>query len=133
MKKNSVLFLSRDSSWGFNSPVVFENCKGIITTSIRQNLEKCLIDIDKALQKGYYLAGFLSYDAGEVFQKISSHHEYRFPLIWFGLYDSPSPVPSFPAAHYRISRCGFSTSQKTYSQKIKKIKELISIDQIHYL
>ena len=53
--------------------------------------------MEKALADGFYLAGFISYEAGYAFEKLfQNERTYGFPLVCFGAYASPlsSPISS---------------------------------------
>ena len=46
--------------------------------------------MEQALKSGYYLAGFLSYEAGYSFEeKLQDKKSYDFPLIYMGIYEKP--------------------------------------------
>ena len=47
-------------------------------------------DMEEALKKGYYLAGFFSYEAGYCFEdKLRKYNLYDFPLVYLGAYKGP--------------------------------------------
>jgi len=52
------------------------------------------LNLEKYLNKGYYLAGFISYEAGLCFEKAFSYaderiNQVKIPLVWLGVYDKP--------------------------------------------
>jgi para-aminobenzoate synthetase/4-amino-4-deoxychorismate lyase len=125
MENNSVIFIGQDSSWGFDRPVIFRGCTDIITTNKSGGLEACLERIDKAVKAGHYTAGFLSYEAGEIFQGIASESSYDFPLLWFGIYKKPEPVSLQGRNSYDLSFSNYSMTRESYIDNISLIKDYI--------
>jgi len=73
---------------------LFENPSFVIECHKLSELESIFNRMEDALNKGYYLAGFISYEAGYAFENIfSSHQTYDFPLVCFGAYRTPHPLP----------------------------------------
>ena len=71
-------------SYVFMSPVDCIYCYD------KQELIKALSDIEKILQDGYYLAGFVSYEAGLCFERVTDTiNSSNVPLLWFGVYKQP--------------------------------------------
>jgi hypothetical protein len=72
------------------NPLLFKNPVSLIKTSNPSLLKTCFDEMEKALQDGFYLAGFLSYEAGYSFEeRLWQDKEYDFPLVYMGVYDSP--------------------------------------------
>lgn len=68
----------------FQDPEFIISCTN--PSTFIQNFQK----IDDALDKGYYLAGFFSYEAGYYFEeKLRKSKHYDFPLIYLGAYKKP--------------------------------------------
>jgi para-aminobenzoate synthetase/4-amino-4-deoxychorismate lyase len=62
----------------------------VISTCSINKVEDCLTRLNKALDQGYYAAGFLAYEAGEAFEeRLRSRRGSDFPLLWFGVYREP--------------------------------------------
>jgi len=77
--------------WHFHTP------QQILTTSRQDEVISTLAEIEYLTQRqGLYAVGFISYEAAAAFDPaLKTHAPTAFPLIWFGLYDSPSPqLPS---------------------------------------
>jgi len=76
-------------SYIFTSPV---KC---ICCFERQEFIETLLEIEGLLRQGYYLAGFIGYEAGLCLEDIipcgdvATQRLYDFPLLWFGVYESP--------------------------------------------
>jgi len=80
--------------------------------------------MEKALEKGLYLAGFISYEAGYAFERIFQNNKiYDFPLVYFGAYPNPtSPLhPDSPPLHF-VERGLRGEDFSAYLSALKKIK-----------
>ncbi len=70
-------------------PRLFSHPEFIISCFDPSLLAFSFEDMERALSRGYYLAGFLSYEAGYCFEdKLVRHKEHDFPLLYFGAYKS---------------------------------------------
>jgi para-aminobenzoate synthetase/4-amino-4-deoxychorismate lyase len=102
--------------------------------------------IEDFVNKGFYAAGYLSYEAGLFFEeKLIKKKKFNFPLLWFGIYKEPlifnhrtssfggntsllglkrrdSPLKN---QKYKIINPKFSLEQKSYFKCIKRIKSYI--------
>ena len=120
---------------------VFLRPKKIISTSKIDQIEACFAELDQALKKGYYVAGFLSYEAGEAFEeRLKRRQAFNFPLLWFGAYKEPliynhregkfNQKVVLPKKHkqesYIIKNIRPNISQGSYKRAISKIKHLIA-------
>jgi len=90
--------------------------------------------MEAALKKGYFLAGFFSYEAGYAFEKkLFQKDHFNFPLLVFGVY-SPEKVsstpyrPSFFPRKKKISPLNpvFNLDYPKYKEKIDAIRALIA-------
>lgn len=72
-------------------PLLFQNPEFIISCTDPALFAKAFEDIEGALGRGYYLAGFISYEAGYYFEKkLYQDKQYDFPLIYLGAYNKPA-------------------------------------------
>lgn len=76
-------------SYLFTSPVKLIQCFN------KYELVKAFQEMEMSLKNGYYLAGFISYEAGLCLENVFSfvddriRHLNGFPLLWFGVYEKP--------------------------------------------
>ncbi len=72
----------------------FTSPKEIFTTNKISEVENILTEVESIVEKEkVWAAGFLSYEASEAFDKaIKSKPGGNFPLIWFGIYNSPAVI-----------------------------------------
>lgn len=129
-------------------PLHFENPRRIIAGYRLEEVADCFEQMEGALKDGYYLAGFLSYEAGYAFEeKLYQDKSYNFPLVYFGVFTSASggrgrverngwrhelgginanrttPNDSLDAT---IQRTTLNINKPTYFQNIHKIKSHIA-------
>jgi len=75
---------SEDRSLLFSQPQEVISCRQ--TKDMSASLQK----IEHALRDGYYVAGFLAYEAGYAFEKtLAFPCDGAMPLLWFGVYEEP--------------------------------------------
>ncbi len=114
-KENNFVFLenARLDAQNYLS-YLFIRPERIISTSKINQVKDCFIELNRALKKGCYLAGFLSYEAGEAFEeRLKSKQAYDFPLLWFGIYREPLIYN-----HRKGAFAGCSQKNKAFIKKI---------------
>ena len=141
-KENDFVFLesARCDAQNYLSYLFLRPKKTVSTFKIKETKD-CFAELDKALKKGYYVAGFLSYEAGEAFEERLKHREtYDFPLLWFGVYKEPLIYDhrkggfekriALPQNHkqknYLLKNIRPNISKNSYLKAIAKIKDLIA-------
>lgn len=143
-KENNFVFLesAKIDSENFLS-YLFLRPKKVISTFRIDGIENCFNELDRALKKGYYVAGFLSYEAGEAFEeRLRCKEIFDFPLLWFGVYQQPliydhrkakfekqvlGGVNQGNIRHkYLLKNIRANISQGSYLEAIAKIKDLIA-------
>jgi len=98
-------------------PLLFQDPKFIISCSGPSSFIACFKDIENALCQGYYLAGFLSYEAGYYFEeKLLEDKAYDFPLIYLGAYEAPV-------------KCNISPKTKPFQNILKDLSLNITRDK----
>ena len=75
-------------SYIFTSPIEVIQCHD------KHGIIEAFSNVEKYQKDGYYLAGFISYEAGLYFERVFSFADERIgqvkaPLLWFGVYDKP--------------------------------------------
>jgi para-aminobenzoate synthetase/4-amino-4-deoxychorismate lyase len=116
---------------------LFLNPKEIITCIDGDKIKNCFLKLEEFISKGYYAAGFLSYEAGLFFEEILKKNfanRNNFPLLWFGIYDSPviyGPLdikenPSIDFNQYSLNSKRLNITQADYIKNISKIKKYIA-------
>lgn len=120
-------FVDNPSRLIFSNPI-----KLILADSVNQ-VVSAIREVERFVSHGYYAAGYLSYESAPAFDPamvVSSRHS--LPLVWFGIFKSPSNE----ARPYSAATFGFETwrstiSQETYSNAISRIRNGISRGQTY--
>ena len=91
--------------------------------------------IEAALRAGYYVAGFLAYEAGYAFEsRLDLPGERDFPLLHFGVYagmDAAQPAPLAEAAPVRERRLDIDFA--AYQARIQTIRDLIRAGDVYQI
>ncbi len=115
----SVQIHFEGNAYSFNTP------RRIITAHSLEEVRPALDAVESAVQTGAWAAGFLAYEAGPAFDPaLTAHAPGDFPLVWFGLYDTPSSeeIPDSSGA-YTVGAWEPLVSQGDYGLAIERIHE----------
>lgn len=71
--------------------ILFVNPIDIIVAFHKDDLYNSIHKVEKALANNYFVAGFISYEAGYLLEEAlhSCFPKSKAPLLWFGVYDAP--------------------------------------------
>jgi len=124
-----------------NVSYLFRDAVEIISCREPGQVEAALARAEEALSAGFWLAGYLAYEAGYAFKGIEGVPLPDMPLVWLGVYASPSDY-LYPVAGDSISgradaeiETRFNRSAKRYAADLASIKALIAAGetlQINY-
>ena len=121
---NNKVYLKKDNHW-----LSFQNPHQIITTQKTNEVREALQTVEALVdEKKWHAVGFVSYEAAQAFDSALQVHESKnFPLIWFGLFDSPTSLKSLNGLSGLTSQMWKPDIDKTrYNNVIQKIKEYIA-------
>lgn len=105
--------------------LLFQDPEFIISCADPALFTKSFEDIESALNQGYYLAGFFSYEAGYYFEKkLHKDKQYDFPLIYLGAYKNPRQNK------INFSRPTFADCPENLLLNITREKYSLNIDAI---
>ncbi|MCX5782435.1 MAG: aminodeoxychorismate synthase component I [Elusimicrobia bacterium] len=120
-----------------NKPYLFDSHKEIITCRKTSEIKKTFEKMDSFLNQGYYLAGFISYEAGYSFEeKLDQEINYSFPLIYMGCYEKPFQANDFlkkAKNPFSISNIHPSISFEDYHNDIHSIRSFISTGDVYQI
>lgn len=128
--KNQKALLSFEfaSSNGEIKPLTFSDPLKVISTySLDEVLPKFQL-IQEAINEGYYVAGFLSYESAPAFDsafKVKSHN--TMPLLWFGVFSEPQHEAITSHHSYSVTPWQSSVEMEEYNSSIKSIKHSIEM------
>src|SRR5690606_20332103 len=74
-----------------SDPICFSNPVEIISTKKLAEVATCLDEIQNAVNNGFYVAGYMSYEAAYAFSyRINEFPSVTMPLLWFGVFTEPA-------------------------------------------
>ncbi len=115
----------------------FENLVAVISTDDPALVESKLTQVEDFVKsKGYYAAGYISYEASSGFSSYLVTHRADFPLLWFGIYrDRVAVEPELDKddLSYLASDWSVSQDKAGYTKNIGKIREYIARGDLYQL
>ncbi|MBU1061384.1 MAG: aminodeoxychorismate synthase component I [Candidatus Omnitrophica bacterium] len=135
-KENFVLLETNKFDKDNYRSFLFLNPHRIISCHRLEDVKESLFELGDFLSKGYYAAGFISYEAGFSFEEYLKGHiekDLNFPLLWFGIYKKPLVFPHREKidllqngkSPYAIKNLRPNISKKEYISNVNKIKNFI--------
>ena len=118
-------------------PVLFSEPEFIIACTDPSDLGDCFKEMESANRSGYYLAGFMSYEAGYCFEKkLEKNKPYDFPLVYLGAYKKPQPhtinlSQSFSKNHPQNLKLDITKNQ--YAKDISAIRNYIAQGDVYQI
>lgn len=111
-----------------NTRRVFRNPRELIETHKLSELPDCFARLEEATRQGFYLAGYLSYEAGYGFEPCLRHKdEFAFPLLCFGVYQNVVYKKNKDdSPHLSVGNCSLNHSWPEYHANISKIRDYIA-------
>ena len=89
MKSISLLFEFANEQ-GIKEPLFFTEPNKIIVAYHQEEVLSKLTEVQKAVDDGYYAAGYVSYEAAPAFDEAYRvKSETQMPLVWFGIFEKP--------------------------------------------
>lgn len=130
---------------------LFQKPVEIILAKEFDEVPRVFVQIDEALAKGCYVAGFISYECGYYFENSfrALADPVEWPLVWFGVYDKPlifdhavgrfepgEPSLSYPEAIESIAdgivnEISLDIGEDEYRANILQIKEYIAAGETY--
>jgi para-aminobenzoate synthetase/4-amino-4-deoxychorismate lyase len=110
--------------------ILFSNPIHDIVAKNFDDVKTALEEIDKFREQGFFLVGFISYEASYgylKFQKeIQKKKDEKLPLVWFGVF-TEYRVIEIPESkrNYQIKNLTPEIDEKEYTEKILKIREYL--------
>ncbi|MBM4762841.1 aminodeoxychorismate synthase component I [Bacillus sp. B15-48] len=125
-KTTPVLSFEFANLQGKIKPFTFKKPIKIITTDLIENVIPCLRHIQNEVDKGFYAAGFLSYESAPAFDSAYRvHFGNTMPLLWFGIFSEPLHETMNSTGNYSLKEWLPSVSKEEYYSSIQSIKQLI--------
>lgn len=108
-------------------PLTFTQPVQVITTDKIDEVLPCFVKIQQAIHEGYYVAGYISYEAAPAFDKdYCVHVNHHLPLIWFGVFkESTQSIEQSEQNPFTIQPWKLNISTETYNKHLNYIKKQI--------
>ena len=138
MKENTLspyLYFNFLDHTNKKKPIQFYQPVDIISTNKQNEVIQCLKKIEETVEKGYYLAGYLSYEAGAAFHEEIMIRNNKLPLVWFGVFESPIYNEAKNIQYYDIPTWKPKVKKQQYNKNIEEILQYINqgkIEQVNY-
>lgn len=148
---NSVLLQTARFDPSNKHSLLFLDPVQTITVRTLEEVPALFQRIERALDAGFYAAGFLSYECGYHFERFKrvALTEQNLPLAWFGIYRRPfifdhesgrfesdtpeslSEIMAEKASSPFAERVTLAISEENYTAKIERIKEYIAAGETY--
>lgn len=111
--------------------LAFDRAHTIIRADTLSAVAPALREVEAAVQAGAYAAGLISYEAAPAFDAgLAAHPPDGFPLVWFGLFAAPTPLPALPeppaTEAYTLGPWQATLGPAAYAEAIARIKDHIA-------
>lgn len=119
-----------DQSCSFDSPI------DVITTNDINEIPALLRKMDQLKNQGYYLAGYVSYEAAPAFNpEYQVNDKPSLPLLWFGVFENPQPIKERQLNAYSTSDWKPLITKENFIKDIHIIQDYIrhhKTQQVNY-
>lgn len=125
-QKEPLLAFEFADSNGKIKPLTFQHPVRVIAAHKVEDVLPCFQLVQEAVEKGYYAAGYLSYESAPAFDpafKVKSRGS--LPLLWFGIFSKPVPQQISSNGYFSVSEWKPAITMEEYNQAISSIKKSI--------
>jgi len=119
-----------------NRPLLFERPEAIISCSEPAHLSGAFKEIERALKSGFYVSGFLSYEAGYCFEAcLRQGKKYDLPLMMMGVYRNPAArgLPEKQSQPFYLRDFRLNIKKTNYASNIERIREYIAQGDVYQI
>ncbi|MBM7691036.1 para-aminobenzoate synthetase/4-amino-4-deoxychorismate lyase [Peribacillus deserti] len=123
-KKVPYLHFEFTDSGGQKKPLAFSSPIEIIETNQIEDVIDKLQAVEKYVKEGKYAAGYVSYEAAPAFESsLRVHPHPSMPLLWFGIFESPSSViENEETGEFQISEWTAEFTEDDYRNGFERIQ-----------
>lgn len=125
-QKEPLLAFEFADSNGNIKPLTFQQPVRVIAAHKVEEVLSCFQLVQEAVDKGYYAAGFLSYESAPAFDSaFNVKSGGSFPLLWFGIFSKPEHQQISSNGDFSVSKWKPTITMEEYNQAISSIKKSI--------
>lgn len=111
---------------GVHQPVCFTNPVQVVAATRVDEVQQVLRLVQRAVDQGFYAAGFVSYEAAPAFDPaFMVQNNNRLPLAWFGLFEAPTSPPTPSNSAFHLSDWTPDVSESEFAGRIATIRSAI--------
>ncbi|MEM8531727.1 MAG: aminodeoxychorismate synthase component I [Chloroflexota bacterium] len=111
---------------GVHQPVCFTNPVQVIAATEIEEVQSVLRLVQRAVDKGFYAAGFVSYEAAPAFDSaFVVRTGNQLPLAWFGLFEAPTPLLQPTNDAFHLSNWTPDVRESEFADRIAAIRSAI--------
>ena len=117
-------------------PLLFENAETIVRCDDPVRLVDAFAEMERLNKAGFYLAGFLSYEAGYALEPhFRETGRSRFPLLLMGAYRKPvcRMIKSDKGSSFDLTNLRRNISRDEYARDIEKIRDYIAAGDVYQI
>lgn len=131
-KPEPVLSFEYASHDGKIIPRTFRNPVRVIKAEHVGEVIPALRNIQKAVEDGWYAAGYLSYEAAPAFDPAYRVKEgNKMPLLWFGIFGEPEYSELIASGQCEVSDWKPDTGEQAYREAIRSIRQAIEYGETY--
>ncbi|UOQ95271.1 aminodeoxychorismate synthase component I [Halobacillus shinanisalinarum] len=121
------LFFEFADQNGNKQPMWFTEPHFIIKADSLEEVASAFTQVEEALEKGFYIAGCVSYEAAPAFDSaFNVNQKGEWPLVWFGVFTKPQYEGVTSSSHsYSLTPWELGTTYEEYQEGIEQIKAAI--------
>jgi len=119
-----------------HNPLQFSQPVSVIRCHVPAELSLAFSEIEAALARGYYVAGFVSYEAGYAFEeRLIEQKRYKFPLLMMGVYRQPLTQRMLRriSRDFSVQDFSLNVSYGTYASHIDTIRSHIARGNVYQI
>ena len=126
--------------------LLFSDPVRVLVAPTQQTVRPVLAALDAAVAEGYYVAGYMAYEAGYAFETafkdLAPNNEDGLPLAWFGVYHAPIIVEAADitrafdeaeAQAYTVRNIHLTIDPATYFDKLTVVKRCIREGEVYQI
>jgi len=117
-------------------PLHFSRPVSLICCRTPTELVSCFSRIEQALENGFYVAGFVSYEAGYCFEEcLRQEKKSTFPLLLLGVYEQPVRRLNPPqrTGRFRVDNFQLNVTYSRYASSIAAIRDFIRRGDVYQI